>query len=549
MGTIKCTVDKPFIFNRSYKVGRGKEFWRDNEICFPGPDLDVDGNYRTIYSGVCDESVIFRNCNDNFRLAMRRLTCVLQPDQPGLHELLVHNQEVFVKDHEEYYSDMKAKYQPFFHEYGDPIEQAYDHYQDPHPKKELRIAAFKELHEQGLISNPNSLWTRKTAWWKMKPNEYAKPNKAKKYPRSIVDIGVGGSLLGFRFFELFKRAQAAIPLELNGGYGIFVKSPDPWAMKEAFELLRLCKYRFVYVYFSDDSCIAINVDGKVYKANLDISTSDASQHEAMFNMFQLLTPDRLRYVAEKLTEQCRMPLKIRDLNNPKNKITLINCLIALLSGFTGTTCFNNFAQLNIFISIAESSIHNTQDILDAAKRAGYVITLQEVIEHEDFQFLKHSPIKNIDGEYIPMLNPGVLFRAAGKCNGDLPGRGDLKERADKFQRGLLKGAYPRIICGFLTSMWNAVGWGPFEPIAMEVFKYKVVVDETFPVQHLDDDSIRRRYKITRYEYDQMCYLLQHYSYGYSLNCSAFESILQVDYGVGLTTSTNHSYFFNRHTYS
>lgn len=545
MGTVQCRVDKLFVFNNMFRCIRGNQYWVNNEIAFTTPDKDVDGNYRTIFGpAVCDESVIYRNSNHNFRLSMRRLTCCIEPDIPGLHQMMRANQAIFINSHKWYYKVVRKMYQAFLHEFSDAITEAYLHHADPHPKKELRIQAFKELAETGLMESPSSPWTRRTVLWKMKPNEYAKPERHRKYPRAIVDVGVGGSLLGFRFFEYMKKAQAESPLELHGGVARFIKTPDPFALESAFNELIECPRRLVYIYFSDDSCLSIRINGVVRRFNLDIKSSDASQGQKVFDLLKTLTPRRMRDVCQRLIDQCRLPLKIHDLNDRKIKVVLELICCVLFSGHTGTTCINNIAQLNIFISLCEADIQTPDDIVQAAFRAGYLVTIEEASCPEQLQFLKHSPVRNKSGEWVPMLNLGVFFRASGKCNGDLPGRGPLEVRAKEFQRGLLRGSYPRTVCRLITAMWRGTGLGRFSEEALHTFSHKVIDNDSYPTQEVDDDSIMRRYGLTSFEYQHMCELFENFTYGYSLNSIGMEKVLMLDYGVGLTNLTNHVYFFN-----
>jgi hypothetical protein len=204
----------------------------------------------------------------------------------------------------------------------------------------------------------------------------------------------------------------------------------------------------------------------------------------------------------------------------------------LYSGSTITTAINNIANIAIGVSIAECEYKGELDICTAAERAGYIITGCQPLEYpEDIQFLKHSPIRDIHGVYQPMLNFGVLIRASGTCKGDLPGRGPLIDRAQTFQRSLLRSAYPKTNFRFLDIMKSVVGVG--ETYIVDDFCYKVVDKEEFPPYTASDDSIRLRYRLDDLDYAEIC---EFASCGYSqfMHNYGISKILQLDYGLSTT---------------
>lgn len=437
---------------------------------------------------------------------------------------------------------MRHEYEPHFDTYLGHIHEAMLHHDDPHPKRVLRKEAYHELITDGKYETPNHTWTRKTVWWKLKKNEWAKPGK---YPRSIVDIGVGGSLAGFRLMQFFKEAQNMYPLEYKGGFIAFCKTPAPRELHGIFNMLFECPYRFVFIYFSDDACLAYRHHGDIWRFNLDISSCDASHTTSMFTAFYQLFPKLLRHEVKILINQCKLPLKITDLNNPKQRCHLQPLTPKLYSGSTITTGLNGVANMCIAMSIADATINHPIDIQHAAEEAGYIVTgAEEPLHHfEHVQFLKHSPVRSTTGDWEPMLNLGVLLRALGTCNGDLPGTGPLRPRAEAFQRGLLKGAYPYTRSTVLHSIWQATGFGDIETKAYETFSRKVVDTEDYPPYTADDDSFCRRYSLTHHELVEMCELLKHGGYGYTTRCSAYDKILFTDYGLSTTDPVTHHFRF------
>jgi hypothetical protein len=86
----------------------------------------------------------------------------------------------------------------------------------------------------------------------------------------------------------------------------------------------------------------------------------------------------------------------------------------LYSGSTLTTAVNNIACLLIALNIADLGAINKASIEGAAERAGYVLTGTDCLETiEDLQFLKHSPVRDTQGVYRPVLNLGVSSELLG----------------------------------------------------------------------------------------------------------------------------------------
>jgi len=216
----------------------------------------------------------------------------------------------------------------------------------------LRIQAFEELTETSEVVGDYDLWV-KSVLVKMKPIEFGKFNK---YSRCIGDFGVKASLLGFRNTDFLKRAMSMENVEINGGVMAFCKSPDPVELKKHFDLLHDPPGRFYFLYFSDDSCLAIRnpVTGRVDWYNLDISSCDASHGPGMFGAYSKLYPDgHPRHDAQRLVSQCELPVRINSVSDPTNVLRLKANRPILYSGSTITTGINNLACLLIMLSISE----------------------------------------------------------------------------------------------------------------------------------------------------------------------------------------------------
>lgn len=526
-----CVVNELYQYNGKFDCVRGKEYWIDGNIQYHTTyDPGVSKYYRTCFGpAVSTVGKIYDDSNENVNLAIRRLTGVKKPEIPGLDAKMLENQNKAFVEAKDFLETLRVKYAPYFQEYMTAIEEAIEHHADPHEKRDLRIQGMDNLLNGD--GNVHGNWVRRNRnIWKMKKGEWAKPGKK---PRMIVDLGVEASLLGFRLTNFLKIAQDSEPIHVNGGVIRFCKAPDFHALEEVFDNLINLKHRFYFVYFSDDACLSVRTnDGSVRFYNLDISSCDASHGPSVFKALLDIVPQHVRPDMERLISQCKTPLKLSNRENKRETILLKPKVPMLYSGWTGTTAINNLANIMIAYHISQlRSFDRPEDIGDAALRAGYIVTGWEkpLDSYSKLQFLKHSPVYDTQGFLRPMLNIGVLLRASGMCNYDLPGRKEVgfEERARRFQRGLLNGAYPRTSFRLLTLMKASCGEG----VAYEVdtFKRKVVDDETYPAYVVDDAEMFKRYDFTTLEQEVFVTSFGNCQYG-ELHASPEASrILTLDY--------------------
>lgn len=443
----------------------------------------------------------------------------------GYHDYLFDLQYEFVEQHTSFFELQRELYEKHFRFYLGYIEEARLHHADPHPKRLLRINAWQELHDNNDIGG-NGTWL-KSAHWKMKTNEIAKQGK---FPRMIVDLGCPASLLGFRITEFLKTAQFLEPIHINGGTMEFCKSPDPIFLKQAFAKLVNPPGRFYFLYFSDDSCLSIRTSNNtVHYYNLDISSCDASHGPSVFRSLLAICPPHFKTELKKLIDQCKSVLRIEDLADKRRVILMKPKWWKLYSGVTPTTLINNEANIMICLSITERAYEGPHDIEQGAERVGYIVTGCVPLScPEDIQFLKNSPMLTDDGEYESVLNLGVLIRASGACDGDLPGRDDIKERACRFQRGLLLGAYPKAHFQILDRMWESVGKG--EHYESKYFKQKVVDVSEQRHFYVTRTSFMNRYRLSDEEYQGLLDFAD-CKYGEVVNNEGVSKVLRLDYGL------------------
>ena len=534
---MNCELVEPFSFNGRFAPVVGAEFFRDGELRFVNFAPRADGSYRTHF-GPCisHNAVVYADNSHNLSLALRRLTGEREPEQPGADALLRTAQEDFIARNLGVFDELRHMYAPYFEDYLGAYEEARVHHADPHEKKMLRIAAWSEIEEKNTPFSTDL--PIRSVRVKQKPIEYAKPGKK---PRCIGDLGVAASLQGFRLTHFLKTAQDGVAFEYRGGTAVFVKSPDPHRLEEAFLNLITPPGRAYFVYFSDDSCLSMRHGAAVHLFNLDIKSCDASHTDSLFDLLEYIIPEGLaKDDIQLLTRQCGLPIRLVCKEDPRLVVILRSVCRVLFSGSVLTTAINNLANLLIFISIMQGDYDPTLVegecvyINAAARRAGYLLSGTTPLGcPEELQFLKNSPVLDVTGVYRPMLNFGVLLRAMGTCHGDLPGRGELKPRAEAFSRGLLRGCYPFTSSDLTDAMWDTLGSGSevLDRHTVESLAFKVEAASGYPTYRVDPLSFARRYKLDAVDYTELLETVCRLRFGEHYSGPCVNAILDVDYGL------------------
>lgn len=527
-----CQVVKPFVYNEHFTVIKGEEYWNSGSLLFPPGVQREDKFHRSMFGpGPSMSDSTYGVCNENFSLATRRLTSCISPEIPGFHWYLRFCQKSFIRRHKDFLIHLCSLFSLSFHKFTTISQECIDHHDDPHNKRDARIVAFSELLESGKLYEANSTFIIRTPNWKMKPQEKAKFDK---YPRTIVDMTTPASLAGFRLCEFYKQAAFANPIHINDGLMEYCKSPNSTDLRRAFNLLYNPPGKYYFLYYSDDSCIAIRSKGKVLWYNLDISSCDSSHTEAMFSALLETCPIAVRPYMADLVAQCCAPIQFASCANSKHKVKIKPKTPTLYSGVTLTGAINGLACMLIMLSLSENDFVDGSSIRDAAERVGYIVTgWEKPLEvFEDVQFLKHSPVRDLAGNWQPMLNLGVLIRASGQCKYDLPGRGCQIKRARDFQFGLVQGAYPFRRCTVIDNMRAACGDATPDQRAIDTFDlYKVDVAAEDTMIRLDDQSVYRRYRLNGVEQHDLEQVYSKMTTGQWYNGPSVSKILALDYGL------------------
>jgi hypothetical protein len=400
----------------------------------------TDGTYRSVF-GPCapHNGIILANSDREFRLGVHKRTLGVRGNRVAEKEYR-HNQAAFIVSNPlltqlilEHIEEHKE-----LHDYLDLLTAAIKHHGDPHQKRVPRIQAMIESMESGEFAC--YLWLRRILL-KAKKNEWAKVHKPL---RGIGDLGILASLQGFVVTKIMKNALTKSTIRFHGGSCKYVNRPATTELREVFRQLITPEDRFYFAYFSDDSVLSVRTaDGTVRRFNIDIKSCDCSHTHYLFQMLVEVTPEPLKKAMKVLIDQLRLPFEIVSTQDKTHKVRFQPHTAKLQSGSTITTLINNIACLLIIYAISKEKDITSDTIKSAAKKCGYLLTVDSCTDYSQLQFLKHSPVYDTKGRLQPVLNLGVLMRSLGTCKGDLPGRGDIEERARRFNGGLLQGMYPR----------------------------------------------------------------------------------------------------------
>jgi hypothetical protein len=409
-------------------------------------------------------------------------------------------------------------------EYTTTNDELDSHYNDPHQKKILRVQFYNDAIDDGSVGLENFTRRRKVNI-KFKTNEIGKPGKV---GRCIGDLGVAMSMVGFRSTNFLKEACESLPLQFDNGTAQFCKSPGHEELTNVFSNLIDPPKSFYLAYFSDDACLSYRHKNKIIKLNIDISSCDAS-HRSIFDVLLAITPPSLMPSMNQLMKQLEYPVTFYS-EDKKTRVEGYFSGRTLFSGSTVTTMLNNCVYI-LFAHHFSAKLHESDDvnIPNLFEDLGYIVTYEECETYHTLQFLKHSPVYDVDGHLQPLLNPGVMIRASGVCNGDLPGRGDLRERASSFQHSLLNGMYPRVDFTLIRNMKRkAVKY--FEVNTDEYTKTKTQVTGYFQVS---DVEVYKRYDLEPYEVEELNEIYGNSGYGDYTVLTGLEKILDKDYGLKL----------------
>jgi hypothetical protein len=339
------------------------------------------------------------------------------------------------------------------------------------------------------------------------------------------------------------------------GDAYFCATPSQASLKDVFENLIHPRRTFFLAYFSDDSCLTIrDDDGQIHRYNVDISSCDSS-HRSTFALLRDLAPEYMKNDINVLIEQLSLPVKVlseeKDENGRNYQMSGQFTCPRLFSGSVVTTCLNNIAELlfacaldDVEWSTDRVTIQN--QITQAFESVGFMCTTQECKNVSELQFLKHSPVYDNRGVLQPMLNIGVLLRLSGTCTYDLPGRGDIVDRARVFQHSLLQGVYVNARFNLIDNMRKTCA-------TEKTIKNKKIIEDMIigkdyvkynEPTFFNDCDVYARYGLRPHEYEELNYFFSIAQYGDVVSCDAIDTIMNLDYSLGVRqnfTVEDHNY--------
>lgn len=475
----------------------------NGELNFSESPFTQHKNKWTVFGpSTASTATIARNSNHSLGLALTRMTSVREPENFGLCESLFQTQECFYNNF----------FIPVLKVYASTISHAFEGfegnlaaeaagYADKHPKMKLYIQAYLEMVLNGKVGTQDRVQRGVVGKLKM---EVAKENK---YPRLVVSMGEEAALIG-RFIAKRCKMAMTTPFITETLYAQFVPTSSYADLKKAFETLAYPHKKWVYIYSSDDSCMAHFDGGKVTWMDIDISSADKSHGWVVFEALRELVPEIHRSEIDVCISQLTAPLKIRNIDRPREVVKLKPKRPVLYSGSVLTTLTNNVASLSIAYAISLQNSSDKESIRKAAASAGYLITAKIHGCFQDIQFLKHSPVEDTCGIFQPVLNLGVFLRASGIIEGDLLGKKgeSVVMRACAQQLALTRCMWPNTHFPLITAMRARFSafLREFNPervdqlVKQNVNRFKEAnpyrVEGTWPEMYFRDSDICVRYR-------------------------------------------------------
>lgn len=443
-----------------------------------------------------------------------------------------------------YYAKVKSRLYKYTQVLGDNLSEQIRLACSPHVKQKLRLKAISELISKGEMLNTIFM---KDIKGKIKIPEFA---KAGKKPRLIGDFTCPGSLLAGFLVPCLKAAFGE-PVVIDGSRFRFVYTTDVSELDMIFSEMDSSIFD-EYVFFSDDMCAKVKIDGKYEWFNLDISSCDSSNGPDVFDRACWFFDDHFDHgkLLSDAVLQCKQRLVIHHPNKSVREIITARPSQPIeFSGTQLTTILNNIASAAICISISDrlrkGYIENFEKTVSAAALAvGYEVTKQSCRDLGDVQFLKHSFYRNNDGGISSFVNLGPLMRSAGTCWMDLPfnsKQGESIEDAARFRNwAVLQGFRNSGLSPFTEKLMSSPGYT--RPVKYDgvialrqlekenEFKMYLSKAERQPVPL---SVLLKRYNIQEDEWEQLLTLVHESDIGDQISCIAIDKIMHTDYGYSM----------------
>ena len=442
-----------------------------------------------------------------------------------------------------YYNNVKRKVGELTAVLGDNLTEQIRLACSPHTKLKLRLQAIQELIDKGEMLN--NLFMKKISG-KIKIPEFAKVGKK---PRLIGDFSCPGSLLAGFLVPCLKFAFSDA-IVIDGSRFRFVYTTDAAELDGIFNDADQSIYD-EYIFFSDDVCCKINVDGVHKWFNLDVSQMDASNGPAIFSRMSWFFDNFTHHkdLIDLAVRQCMQRLVIFHPAGKKipERVTCKPSQPIEFSGTQLTTALNNAGVVAICISISHYLKHHRRIgesidelIARAALAVGYEVTLQHCDDVENIQFLKHSFYRDSNtGSLHSFVNLGPLIRGFGTCWMDI----DYSRKLGETLQGAWRQRNWSVLQGFKHSGLDLITQpllfskgcqrqkGKYTQLTNRLVKensYKMYTNSQSIRKPVPLISLMKRYSFNDDEFNQLIKLIVRSDIGHVIACSAVDKIMQVD---------------------
>jgi len=538
----ECQVDEPFIDNGVLQ-SIGRVYNGDLQFSWSYPPGRL--GYKTITEYYGHPFGCYGNTPNNVNKALRRLTCKRKPTKRHQNGQLLHdyceqqqqrNAKVgnrrWRKSVRKYFDCIADRLLEHYKDYTDQYSEILKQANLKHPKRKLRQRAFRFLVESGLLYD--DLFMKNISGVVKCPEyNYTIGPDAKK-TRIIGDYTTEGSLrAGFIIPYLKKCFEDG--WQTQKGKFAFVSTPDRNVLSSCFYECWNPDLGLVGYYFSDDGILCIVCVDGVYRCNIDISSCDISNGKEIFDLLQYccrLCPE-FDHIMRMAIRQCSRHFVVRNPYDFNDRYVFKPSRPVEFSGSVLTTSLNNIAMSLIFLRMLWNFPRGgltvaqcAQFVQDSANQVGYIVTIQPVLNLEDYQFLKYSPTE-VNGRVVPFLNLGPILRGIGQCDIDYPGRGDIAYRGYVRSSSVVLGFEPTGRHEVMQALRDRFH-GSVKPL-----KESYIVART---KELDDDpyipleGLARRYKVAVEAFQEFIHLLRFAPVGIGVTSSLLTQIYQVDYG-------------------
>jgi hypothetical protein len=542
---ILCLVEKEYIKSDRWLVKSEHGYFNLTErLKFLTHDPPAT-SFRSVFGPVISHSAVWYECNnENMSKAITRITC--DPDE---EHILGRKQHDFLSNPPRYARRYFNKLRNHFgfdlaNFYRDWDESLLIYADLPHPKRKLRLQAALEIINNNYYSiqhggEPTFITSVST---KFKKYEFARPGK---YPRSIADLSVVGSLVCGWLVDHLKTSLSKFQYSTNLDIK-YVKASTKAELRDVFQSINHAE-QFYYAIHSDDGAGCVQLSDGRCKFTSDISTCDASHTGKLFELLLDLIPCHVtRGFLKRAVEQLKLPVKVMDASGrpcfklKTNPLSVYNT--TLFSGSILTTLINCIANTLIGLQLSRIPRNITSDDFKRlvplyCSNVGYKVTFDICTNDQQLTFLSHFP--TLSGGVA--LKRFTFWRTIGQCVGDIPVYTEKQIKIkDRFTKAKIMNS--RLANGFIHC-------GDDDMIKTFRRKWNYSNQKTIPnylLANMVTDSDARdtvtymdlynRYSLLFHEYQRGIYLVGMAELGDVVRSECFDKFALVDYQYSAPTS-------------